>query len=142
MDGEHVVEAQGRHVGHLDQLLAVATPGALLSVALAGVVDQGLAHGARRGAEEVRAVLEGPLRRPTQDRDPGLVDERRGLERMPGPLAPHRGAGEAPELLVQTLEQLVRGTVLLGPDLAQDLGDVASGHRLQRTSRAWHSGNP
>jgi hypothetical protein len=64
-----------------------------------GVIDQNLAHRTRRDPEEVHAVLE-PARDPADHLEVGLVDQRRGCQRVIGARTARLGAGDAPQLVV------------------------------------------
>ena len=83
---------------------AVACASTLLRVAGAGSLDENLAHRVRRDGAEMRAVLPPPglVLQETQVR---LMDERRRLQRLAGPLATEITRRKAPELLVHDRQQ-------------------------------------
>jgi hypothetical protein len=69
-------------------------------VLAAGVVDEDAAHGFGRRGEEVNASVPGLLRVGTDQLEIRLVDEGRGLEGVPGPLAGEASCGQPPQLVV------------------------------------------
>jgi hypothetical protein len=98
----------------------------------ARVVDEDAAHRARRGAEEMRAVLE---RLPTvlQELEPDLVHQLRRMQGVIGSLASKMTPGQPPELRVGQREQRVEaGVVASWPQSDQYLGDIRLCHRSLR----------
>jgi hypothetical protein len=97
---------------------------ALGRVASPRVVDEDLAHGAGGDAEEMRAVL--PVDRAAADElEVGLVDEGRGLERVPRALVPEIGAGAAAQLVVHEREERVERTRVSGAPPPEELRDLS-----------------
>ena len=93
-----------RRLGERDALLRRVL--ALFRAALAGVLDQDLAHRARRDGEEVRAVLK-PGVGAVEQLDVGGVDEVRRLHAVRCPLLAHVRRGQLPELPVDDGQQLL-----------------------------------
>lgn len=113
--------------GSPDSVSRAARPPRLRGAAPARVVDEDLAHGPRRGPEEVRARLELVL--VPVEPHPGLRDEGRGLEGVPGPFARELPLGDRAELLVDPLDQPVPRAVVPLADLAEEHREGRSGHR-------------
>ena len=86
---------------------------ALLRAACACALDQDLAHGVRRDGAEVRAVLPAP-RLVLHQAKVGLVNERRRLQRLTGPLAAQIIGGEPPQLLIHDRQQRVHRLPVIG----------------------------
>jgi hypothetical protein len=81
--------------------------GATLGVVMrAGVVYEDLTHQPRGDAEKVRAVL--PRYALIDQAEICLVNEGRGLQRVPGALAAHVVASQAVQLVVNEGSQLIK----------------------------------
>ena len=107
-------------------------------------VDQQVAHQLGREAEELAAPLEGHLVG-VDEAQPGLVDERRRLERRARAAALHLRLGEPVELPVDPLDELALEAAVARGEAVQDLGGQgrAGGHGSQeRTAGAGSPLNP
>lgn len=98
-----------------------------LGVAAPGTFDQNASHGLGRRAEEVRAIPPGRLRVTAQSK-PGFMQERSGLECLPGRLPCHLRGGKFAEFAINEREQLVGGVCVAAFDPPQDEGDLAGVH--------------
>ena len=79
------------------------------------MIDEDAPHHLRGERVELLPVIEGRLILLHQPQ-PGLVDERRGLQRMAAPLAPEERVGDLPQLAVDDRRQRIeRGAVAVGP---------------------------
>ena len=114
-----------------------AAPGALLR---AGVLDEDAAHRLCRRREEVAAP--GPVGgvvvalAAADQSQVGLVDQRRGLERLSGPLRRHPHGRQAAQLVVHQRQQLPRGVGVAALDGRQDAGDLLV-HGLLRPAQSY-----
>ena len=77
----------------------------LLRAARARALHQNLAHRSRGDADEMPLVV--PRRAGARQAQVHLVDQRRRLQRLPRPLAPHVGAGETPQLVIHARREFV-----------------------------------
>ena len=102
-----------------------ASAGALVAAPVAGVIDQHPPHGLGGGREEVPAALEPLVADQPQVR---LVDEGRGLKRLPGRFGRHPRGGELPQLVVHERQQVGRGPA------------VAGRRRIEETGHSKHNG--
>src|SRR5262249_16452396 len=103
------------------QVDPLRVPAALQSRLPPGALDEDSPHGLRRGREEVAAAVELLVPDEPQVR---LVDECRGLERLPRLLPRQAQRGELPQLVVDEWEERGRSLWVAGRDGGQDLGDV------------------
>jgi hypothetical protein len=113
----------------------VRRPGAALrGGVLARVVDEDLAHQLRGDAEKVGAAL--PARPALVDQTQvSLIDERRGLQRVPGPLAAQVAVRQLMQLTLDERQQTVEGIgVACGP------GGEQVGHLAGRGRAVAHLG--
>ena len=86
-------------------------------------IDEDTPHNAGTDGEKVSAVLPFQF---TDRRQPkiGLVDQRRGLKRVPGALLPHLVVGQAPQLIVDNGCQPIQGSVIALPPRPEKTGNV------------------
>ena len=89
----------------------------------ARVIDEHLSHDTRHEREKVRAIGESRLA-VFEELDEGLVDQRRGLKRMRGRLAPHVRPRDAAQLAVQKRQQLLESGLL---SLTQSVEETCDG---------------
>jgi hypothetical protein len=87
------------------------------------MVDQHLPHHPRHQREKVCAVHEHRLHI-LEQLDERFVDERRGLQRMPRPLAPHERPGHPAQLAVDLRHQLVERTWVSRAQLLEQHNDL------------------
>src|SRR5262249_39639213 len=79
------------------------------------------------GGEEVAPALPGPLR-PTADQPQvGLVDQRRGLERLAGLLLRQLPGGQLAQLVVDQRQELLGRLAVALPDRREEAGEVVPG---------------
>jgi hypothetical protein len=86
----------------------------------AGVLDEEAAHGLGGGGEELAAAVPVSVGRLADQAQVRLVDQRRGLERLPGCLVPQPVRGQAAQVVVDQLEALGRGVRVAGPCRVQE----------------------
>ena len=88
----------------------------------AGVIDQAAPHDAGGNDEEVAAILPVDVlgRRQPQK---SFVDQSRGLQRVPGTLAPKITGGDAMQIGHQQFEQARLGVAIASVPIAQQAGD-------------------
>ena len=88
-----------------------------------GAVDQDPAHDLCGDTKEVSPVP--PIDLPLIDESQvGFVDERRRLQRVPGPLATQLAPGDAAQLGIYERQQLVEGTVIPPTPIIEQRRDV------------------
>ena len=73
--------------------------------AATGSIDEDTAHGLGGGGEEVLTAVPRPAGGRTKPQ-PGLVNQRRGLQRLPGPFVGHFLSGKTTEFVIHHREQL------------------------------------
>ena len=102
-----LAQVRGEYINKLSTatLDALASASALVAPARARVVHQDLPHGAGRGGEEVPPVPE--VRLALEELQPGLVQERGGLQRVVRALALHLPPRQPVQLAVQQPEELL-----------------------------------
>jgi hypothetical protein len=130
VEGDHVHVALGDRAGGVDvaQRHGLRAAAALGRLPRARGVDEHLAHAPRGHAEELRAALE--ARRPLVDEaQVRLVDERRGLERVPRRLALQR-ARACRRSSVDRGEQRVERLAVAGAPRREELRDVRRRRRV------------
>jgi hypothetical protein len=94
-----------------------------------GILDQYAPHGFCRGAEEVRAAI--PFWISVADHPkPRFVNERGGLERLPGGFFRHLVRGKSAEFIVYERKQLIGSPGIPLFNTLQDVRDVAHGPSL------------
>jgi hypothetical protein len=91
-----------------------------------GALDQDAAHGFRGGHEEVVAAVP-VLVRIAHQAEPGFVDQRCGLERVPGRFLGHLVSGQLTQLFINQRQQFLGGAAVALPDAFEDPRDVAHG---------------
>jgi hypothetical protein len=109
-------------IDHLVERRSLAFAAALVGLLAARVIDEHAAHRLRRHAEEVRAALPRLAAVAADQPHPGLVHERRRLQRVSRRSPAHVGACERAQLVVDERQQLLRS------------GRVARVHALQEDS--------
>jgi hypothetical protein len=97
--------------------------GALLHVAVAGVVDEDLAHDAGDELQEMSAILNG---REVLFAKPqvSLVDERGSLQSMGGPFSAEAGIGEAAKFRVNDGKEPIEGLFVSGMGRVEKLRHI------------------
>ena len=110
-------------------------PAALPPAATSGRLDQDAAHRLGRGGEEVAAAVPGAVLAVADEPEICVVNQRRGVQRLPRPLAGQPGCGEPPEFVVDQREEVagrrrVRPAVLPGPPRRTALGLVDHRRRV------------
>ena len=93
-----------------------------------------IASASRR--KKVRAVFKAGLSVGIDEPEPGLVHERRGLERVAGLLARHLRGGEAPKFGIDQRKQLVGGGRLALLNPGEKPRDVVHARRALTAPRA------
>ena len=124
--GQHVLD--GGLDGQVDDVERDArlVAAALGAAALAGVVDEHLAHGARRRAEEVRAVLPAGGR-VADEAHVGLVHQGRGVQRVVRALVAQALPRDDQQLLVDQRQELLRGLRAARAHVLQHARDLLLG---------------
>ena len=123
VEGHEVTRSDRRRRRRRHRARHAATSAPRLSVVAPRVLHEDTAHGLRRDGKEVGAIL--PLHARVVDQaQVRFVDEGRGLEAVPGALAPHVAAGEAVELGVHDGGQLGEGALVPFGPRAQQRTDV------------------
>jgi hypothetical protein len=120
----------------LGELIRKRKANAISAVSHAGFppsrIDEYATHGFSRGCEEVATVFPPTIISRADQPQIRFMDQRRGVERMPGLLARHVSGGESTQFLIDQWKQLVgRGGVAL-LNFGKDLRYVA--HESQRTT--------
>jgi hypothetical protein len=90
----------------------------------AGLLDEDPPHGFGSGGEEVAPAIPVLGRLPIHQAKIGLVDQRRGLERLAGFLTGHLGGRQAAQRVVDQREELLGGLRVALLDCREDAGDV------------------
>ena len=90
-----------------------------------GLVDEDVAHDLRRHGEEVRAILPADAL-PVHQPQVGLIDERRRLKDVSGPLARHVARGETMQLLLDERRQDVERALVAAAPRDEQLRDIPS----------------
>ena len=129
-DRQRLVEVEdGVRIGLGDRLglrevQALRSPPCFIGLLAAGVVDEDAAHGLGGGGEEMAAAV--PVRAPVAADQPqvGFVDQRRGLQRLPGLLLGQPLRGQLAQFVVDQRQELLRGVRVALLDGGQDAGDV------------------
>ena len=110
IDRDYLFKLAGGDREPLVQFHSLVVAAASLSGAgAAGVVQQDLAHGVRGDGEEVGAILPFHWVSAAHQAHVGLVDQRRGLERMAGTFASHAGSRHLAQLLENQRNELIGG---------------------------------
>ena len=114
--------------GHVSRFVNRHALQAFASLARAvtpGVIDQNPAHHHRRNTKEVRSIM--PIDLPLIDEPQvHLVDERRRLQGVVGPLAAKLARRNATELRIDKWEQLIERTAGAATPIAKQRRDVWS----------------
>jgi hypothetical protein len=108
--------------GHIDMFRAAT---AFLAMLAAGTLDEDSPHGLRRRGEEMSTIGKDSI----AQAKPGLVHQRRCLERVPRLFARHLGCRKASQLGVDYWEQFIRSTRIAVLEGAKNTCDLAHPHR-------------
>ena len=113
-----------RYLSRLVDRHALHTAAPLARAATPGVIDQDPAHDLRRDTKEVRSIL--PIDLPLIDEPQvHLMNERRRLQGVVGPLATKLAGRNATELRIDERQQLIECTAVAATPLAEQRRDVA-----------------
>jgi hypothetical protein len=104
------------------------------------VIHQRAAHRLRGDGEEVRAVL--PVGGALVDQaEEGLVDQGRGLERVPAPLVAQERRGQSVKVLVDDREDPLDSAAVASGQFGEELGDLPW-HEMGQTPGVPRAGPP
>jgi hypothetical protein len=90
----------------------------------ARVLDEDAAHGLGRGCEEVIAAVPVRFLVAADQAQVSLMDQRSGIERLPGRLVSQLPRGQAAQVVVDQRQELRRSVRVTGRDGLQKLVDV------------------
>ncbi len=102
---------------------ATSLPAAFVGLLAAGLIDQDAAHGLGRGGEEVAAIVPALLGIVADQAHIRFVDQRGGLQRLPGILPGQSLRRQLAQLVVDQRQQLLGGLLVALLDGGQDAGD-------------------
>jgi hypothetical protein len=93
-----------------------------------GALDQDAAHGLGRRGEEMTPAIPVRLLTAAEQAQVGLLDQGRGLERLPGPLVGQSLCCQQSQLVINQRHELAGGVWVALFDGRQDLSDLRHGH--------------
>jgi hypothetical protein len=109
VDGDQAVIGGCRGEVELVELDALAITAVFLATFVASVFDEDAAHGFGGGGEKVAAVLPALWLFNVNQPQIGFVNERSGLQCVPGVFIGHARTGEPSQLVIDDWQQLGRG---------------------------------